>query len=240
MKRYDFLTLHPDLLRGPMSCSIMGRAVDAGTIEVGIHDIRDAATDRHRSVDDAPYGGGAGMVMRVDIVARALAAVRTSDSHVVLTSAAGRPFQQADAERFSKLDHLVFLCGHYEGIDARVETLVDEEVSLGDFVLTGGELAAAVIVDATARLVPGVVGNTVSVLDESFSQGLLEYPQFTRPRIWEGLEVPEVLLSGHHGKIRKWRQQCAEARTKARRPDLWGAWNATGSPGVIDEDPSGL
>ncbi|MBN2799553.1 MAG: tRNA (guanosine(37)-N1)-methyltransferase TrmD [Deltaproteobacteria bacterium] len=219
--RFDVLTLHPELVRAPLGQSILGRAATEGLIEVGIHDIRAHATDRHRTVDDAPYGGGAGMVMKVDIVGAALDAVRRPDSHVILTSAAGRPFTQRRAEELAKLPHLILLCGHYEGIDARVEALVDEEISLGDFVLTGGELAAMAIIDATARLLPGVLGNAASSVDESHTSGLLEYPQFTRPRAWRGQAVPEVLLSGHHGKIQAWRAAQAEERTRSRRPDLW-------------------
>lgn len=221
MKQYDVLTLHPELVRGPLTGSILGRAAAAGLIRVGIHDIRDQAENKHKTVDDTPYGGGAGMVMRVDVVARAIEAVRTPESRVLLTSAAGRPFAQADAVRLSAMPHLVIVCGHYEGIDARIETLIDETVSLGDFVLTGGEIAACAIVDATARLLPGVLGNAASTEEESFGAGLLEYPHYTRPREWRGLEVPEVLLSGNHAKIAKWRREQAEERTRRLRPDLW-------------------
>lgn len=219
--RFDVLTLHPAQVDGPLSESIIGRAREAGTLDVRVHDIRDAATDRHRSVDDAPYGGGAGMVMRVDVVARALEAVDRPGVPVLLTSPAGRPMTQADCERWAAGPGLVVLTGHYEGIDARIEELVDEQVSLGDFVLTGGEIAAVAIVDAVGRLVDGVVGNAESVRDESFASGLLEYPQFTRPRSWRGREVPEVLLSGHHARIQQWRRAQAEERTRTRRPDLW-------------------
>lgn len=221
--RFTLLTLHPELLRAPLATSILGRAAADGLVAFEIVDIRDHGLGRHRSVDDAPYGGGAGMVMRVDVVAAALDAVRTPESHVVLTSPGGRRFDQATARRLATLPHLVVLCGHYEGIDARIESLVDEELSLGDFVLTGGEIAALAFVDATARLVPGVLGNAASAADESFSAGLLEYPQFTRPRSWRGLDVPDVLLSGHHGQVAAWRHAQAEARTRARRPDLWAA-----------------
>lgn len=224
--RFDVLTIHPDMVRGPLEGSVLGRGRAAGLIEVGVHDIREHTTDRHRSVDDAPYGGGAGMVMKVDVLARALRAVRTQSSHVLLTSAAGRPLDQAMARRLSQFDHIVLLCGHYEGVDARVEALVDEEVCLGDFVLTGGEIAAVAVVDSVARLVPGVLGNAASPEEESFSEGLLEYPQYTRPRSWEGQDVPEVLLSGHHERIRQWRRQQSEERTRLRRPDLWARYQA--------------
>jgi tRNA (guanine37-N1)-methyltransferase len=237
--RYDVLTVHPEQVRGPLSTSIIGRAVTSGLVSLGVHDIRDHAKDRHRSVDDTPYGGGAGMVMKVDVVADALRAVQRPDSHVILTSAAGKRFDQRDAERLATMPHVIVVCGHYEGIDARVEDLVDEELSLGDFVLTGGELAAVAFVDATARLVPGVLGNAASAVDESFSTGLLEYPQYTRPKVWEGREVPEILLSGHHARIRAWRHERAIHRTRARRPDLLEAWEALGSVPGVDEETSG-
>lgn len=221
MTAFDVLTLHPDMVKGVLHGSVLGRAVERGVVHVGVHDIRDQATDRHRTADDTPYGGGAGMVMKVDVVARALAAVRRDDTRVLLTSPAGTTFTQADARRLAELPHVVVVCGHYEGIDARIEGLVDEEVSLGDFVLTGGEIAACAIVDATARLLPGVLGNADSAVEESFADDLLEYPQFTRPLDWEGHAVPDVLRSGHHGRIADWRLAVARARTRARRPDLW-------------------
>lgn len=221
MTRWDLLTLHPDLLRPLVSESILGRAREAGLVAIEVHDIRDHAPGRHRQADDAPYGGGAGMVMKVDVVAAALRAVRTEASHVVLTSPGGRVFTQSVAHELAARPHVIVVCGHYEGIDARIETLVDEEISLGDFVLTGGEIAAAALVDASVRLIPGVLGNAASAEEESFTEGLLEYPQYTRPRVWEGLEVPEVLLSGHHAQIDAWRRERAEERTRARRPDLW-------------------
>jgi tRNA (guanine37-N1)-methyltransferase len=209
------------MVRGCLFHSVLGRARRHGLVEIGIHDIRDHAAGRHRMADDTPYGGGAGMVMKVDVVGAALEAVKREGSHVVLTSPAGKPFCQADAERLSTYDHVIFVCGHYEGIDARIDALIDEELSLGDFVLTGGEIAASAMVDAAVRLIPGVLGNETSAAEESFSEGLLEYPQYTRPRSWRGLDVPEVLLSGHHGKIASWRREMAETRTRTRRPDLW-------------------
>lgn len=222
--RFDVLTLHPEMLRATLHTSVIGRAVAAGRAEIGVHDIRDVATDRHRTVDDTPYGGGAGMVMKVDVVARALAQVRRPESHVILTSPAGRTFTQPHARQLATRPHVIVVCGHYEGIDARIEGLVDELLSLGDFVLTGGEIAAAAFVDATVRLLPGVLGNEASAVDESFSVGLLEYPQFTRPKVWEGQEVPEILVSGHHGRVAAWRLAQAQARTRSARPDLWAAW----------------
>ena len=226
--RFDVLTLHPELVRGPLTGSVLGRASARGLIAVGIHDIRDYATNRHRTVDDAPYGGGAGMVMKVDVVAPAVEAVRGDAGHVVLLTPTGRPFRQADARRLRDTQpHIVLICGHYEGVDARVAEIVDEEISLGDFVLTGGEIAACAIVDAVARLVPGVLGNSDSPEDESFTTGLLEYPQYTRPREWRGHSVPDVLLSGHHRRIADWRHQQAVAITQARRPDLYEAWSGS-------------
>lgn len=217
--RFDVLTLHPELVRGPLGGSILGRAVAAGRLAIGVHDLRDVATGRHRSVDDAPYGGGAGMVLRVDIVAKSLARVARPDSRVILLGPGGARFDQAHARRLCSLPHLVLVCGHYEGFDARVESLCDEELSLGDFVLTGGEIAACAIVDAVGRLVPGVLAAD-SPEEESFGQGLLEYPQFTRPRVFGGAEVPDVLLSGHHERIHRWRHAASLARTRVRRPDL--------------------
>ena len=219
--KFDILTLHPEMVRVPLSTSIIGRAQQAGRLEVAVHDIREQAQDRHRSVDDTPYGGGAGMVMKVDVVAAALEQVRRPESLVLLTTPTGRPLKQSDCERWATHSHLVILTGHYEGIDARIETLVDERVSLGDFVLTGGEFAAVAIVDAVGRLVDGVLGNSHSAAEESFHNGLLEYPQYTRPKVWNGLAVPEILLSGHHARIRAWRHEQSVAITRARRPDLW-------------------
>lgn len=217
----DVLTLFPDMCAGPLSHSILGRAQSEGRLQIGFHDIREHGLGRHRQVDDTPYGGGSGMVMRVDVVAAALDAVRRPDSHVLLMDPAGRPFQQADARRLARCPHLVFLCGHYEGIDTRVrDHLVDEALSIGDYVLTGGELPALVMIDAIARMVPGVLGNPDSLAEESFTDGLLEGPVYTRPFEWQGHAVPEVLRSGHHGRIAAWRREQAEARTRAIRPDL--------------------
>ncbi len=231
--RYDVLTLHPEMVSGPLGASMIGRANERGLIEVGVHDLRAHGLGKHRSVDDAPYGGGAGMVMRVDVVAAALQAVRSSVARVLWMTPTGTPMSQAVAQRLALEPHLVLLCGHYEGIDARVETLVDERISLGDFVVTGGEIAAVAVVDAVARLVPGVLGNDQSAVDESFSEGLLEYPQYTRPRTWEGHSVPDVLCSGHHGRIATWRRAQSEARTARWRPDLWERRHS------VDADPEG-
>ncbi|MDP2306406.1 MAG: tRNA (guanosine(37)-N1)-methyltransferase TrmD [Pseudomonadota bacterium] len=220
--RFDVLTLFPEMVEGPLRHSMIGRALDAGHLELGVHDIRAHGIGRHRTVDDAPFGGGSGMVMRVDVLDPAIAAVRRPDSHVVLFEPSGTRFDQRMAERFASLPHLVLVCGHYEGVDARVrEHLVDETVSIGDYVLTGGEYAALVVVDATARLLPGVLGNAASTADESFSSaGTLEYPHYTRPREHRGWTVPDILLSGNHGRVEEWRREQARARTAAVRPDL--------------------
>ena len=218
--RYDVITAHPGMVQGPLEHSILKRARDAGSITVRVHDLRDYAEGRHRQIDDTPYGGGAGMVLRVDVLARAIEAVREPGAVTLLMSPGGDRFGQARAERLAQVSQLVLICGHYEGVDARVEALIDGELSVGDYVLTGGELPALVVIEAVARLVPGVLGNAASSEDESFSSGLLEYPQYTRPREWRGAEVPSVLLSGHHAAIASWRHEQAVARTARVRPDL--------------------
>lgn len=219
--RFDVLTLHPAMCEAPLGESILGRARAAGLIEVGVTNLRDFGLGRHKVVDDTPYGGGSGMVMRVDVVDQGIASVRRPDSRVLLMDPAGARFTAADAVRLATYPHLVLVCGHYEGIDARVrEHLVDEALSIGDYVLTGGELAALVIVDAVARQVPGVLGNADSLSFESFIYGLLEGPQYTRFVEYRGWPVPEILLSGHHARINAWRHQQALARTAAVRPDL--------------------
>jgi tRNA (guanine37-N1)-methyltransferase len=219
--RFDILTLFPDMCRAPLGHSILGRAQEQGLIEIGLHDIRAHGLGRHRVVDDTPYGGGSGMVMRVDVVEAALEPVRQPHSHVVLMDPTGRRFDQGIAHRLSQEEHLVLICGHYEGVDGRVaEHLVDESISIGDFVLTGGELAAMVLVDSVARLRPGVLGNAESLAEESFNDGFLEAPCFTRPRQHRGWSVPEVLLSGHHGRILEWRRERSRQITSERRPDL--------------------
>ncbi len=219
--RFDILTLHPEMCRSPLSVSILGRAIEAGLISVGVHDIRDQGIGKHRVVDDTPYGGGSGMVMRVDVVDAAISALRSPRCRVLLMDAAGERFTQATARRLSTCEHLILVCGHYEGIDGRVrEHLIDEALCVGDYVLTGGELPAMTVVDAVARLVPGVLGNPESIIEESFSSGRLEAPPYTRPRTYRGWEVPAVLLSGHHAKIAAWRAAQGEALTAAVRPDL--------------------
>lgn len=220
--QFDILTLFPAMLEGPLSASILGKAIDKGLVNVHLHNLRDWAEGRHQVTDDSPYGGGDGMVMKVEPVARALADLKQQrpQSRVLLMSPQGRPFRQADAQRLSRESGLIFICGRYEGYDERIRSLVDEEVSLGDFVLTGGELAAAVILDATARLVPGVLGAAGSALTDSFSDGLLEYPQYTRPAEFNGMSVPDVLTSGNHQAIAAWRRREQLRRTLERRPEL--------------------
>jgi tRNA (guanine37-N1)-methyltransferase len=221
--KFDILTLFPGMFAGPLTESIIKRAADNGLISIGLHNIRDYATDRHRTTDDAPYGGGAGMVMKVEPLAACLDAVRTVNpgGRVILTTPRGRTFTQAVAHELATCEGLIVICGRYEGIDERVKELyVDDEISIGDYVLTGGELAAMVLIDGVARLVPGVLGSAESALEESFADGLLEYPQYTRPPEFGGLPVPAVLLSGNHAEIARWRRHQALLRTLRSRPDL--------------------
>ncbi len=220
--KFDILTIFPDMLEGPLTASILGKAADKGLIEINLHNLRDWAEGKHKVTDDTPYGGGDGMVMKVEPVAAALSELREKRpaSRVLLMSPQGKTFQQSDAERFSQEAGLVFVCGRYEGFDERIRSLVDEEISLGDFVLTGGELAAATILDATARLLPGVLGAAGSAQGDSFSDGLLEYPQYTRPAEFKGVRVPEVLASGNHKLIANWRRREQLRRTLERRPEL--------------------
>lgn len=223
MKRFFVLTLFPEMIEGTLSHSIMGRAQKEGYISVEAVDIRDFTMDKHRHVDDYPYGGGAGLVMQGQPIYDAYRSLlpRAAGARVVFMTPQGRPFTQRVAEELAQEEALVFLCGHYEGVDERViEEIVTDEISLGDFVLTGGELAAITMIDAVSRLVPGVLGKEESFAEESFSEGLLEYPQYTRPPIFLGRAVPEVLLSGHHGKVARWRREQALIRTARKRPDL--------------------
>lgn len=229
--RIDILTVFPQMFEGPLTESIIKRAADKGLITINVHDIRAFATDRHRTTDDYPYGGGAGMVMKPEPIFAAVEAVLQAgratpepgaapNPAIILTSPSGRLFSQAIAEELARESWLIFICGHYEGVDERVrEHLVTDEISIGDYVLTGGELPAMVIVDAVARLVPGVL-SAESIAEESFSQGLLEYPQYTRPPEFRGWRIPDMLLSGHHAEIAKWRRRQALRRTFERRPDL--------------------
>ncbi len=228
------LTLFPDMFPGPLGQSLTGRALDAGLWRMEVNNIRDVATDRHHTVDDTPAGGGAGMVMRADIVAAAVDAAG-GDGPVLYLSPRGRRFDQPMARKLAAGPGVTLLCGRFEGVDERVlEARGIEEVSLGDFVMTGGEIAAMALIDATVRLIGGVLGNAESAEEESFSSGLLEFPQYTRPTEWEGLRIPEVLLSGHHGRIAAWRRSQAERLTRIRRPDLWRAYLA--AAGKADPD----
>lgn len=221
--RFDVVTIFPAVIEQAVAAGIVGRAIDRGTLAFAVHDLRAFTTDRHRVVDDVPYGGGPGMVLKPEPIWRAVDAVENDGGAkplVVLTSPQGTPFSQAVAERLAAAPRLLILCGRYEGVDERVRARVHEEISIGDYVLSGGELAALVIVDAVARLVPGVVGDEQSVAEDSFNRGLLDFPHYTRPADWNGDKVPEVLLSGNHAAIRRWRKREALARTLARRPDL--------------------
>lgn len=225
--RFDLITLFADLCRPYLEGSMLGRAAAKGLISVEYTDPRDFTSDVHRTVDDAPYGGGAGMVMLAEPLCCAIEKVRQerAPARVILLSPAGRPFTQRVAEEYAALGSLAFVCGRYEGIDERIAThAVDESLSLGDFVLTGGELGAMAVIDAVSRLLPGVLGNAEGAVDESFSQlDLLEYPQYTRPRSWRGHDVPEVLLSGNHKAIHTWRLAQQKVRTRERRPDLFAS-----------------
>ena len=221
--KFHILTLFPAMFEGPFHESIIRRAMDEGLINLRLHDIRDYAVDKHKSADDYPYGGGAGMVMKVEPLAACIEAVKrdVAVGRVILTTPRGRPFNQTIAGDLAKEEALLIICGRYEGVDERVrELFVDDEISLGDFVMTGGELAAMVIVDAVTRLIPGVLGSSDSAACDSFSDGLLEYPQYTRPADFRGVKVPEVLLSGNHQEIARWRRREAIRRTLAVRPDL--------------------
>ncbi len=218
--RIDVLTLFPKMFESPFAESIVARARLSGTLELALHDLRSWAGDRHRTVDDVPYGGGAGMVFTPEPLAPAIRELKGRDGHVVLLSAQGRLFEEAAARRLAALDHLVLVAGHYEGVDERiVESDVDEELSIGDYVVTGGELPAMVVIDAVARLLPGVI-DAASLREESHTSGLLEGPQYTRPPEYEGRKVPAVLVSGDHASIAKWRRAEAIRRTAERRPDL--------------------
>jgi tRNA (guanine37-N1)-methyltransferase len=217
--RIDVVTIFPELIEVPLRTSIIGRAAEAGIVDFGVHDLREHGLGRHRSVDDYPYGGGAGMVMRPEPLFAAIEPLRVAGAHVILLDPAGERLTDRLARELAELPHLALVCGRYEGVDERVRELVDREVSIGDYVLTGGELPALVLVDAVVRLLPGAIAQA-SHEDDSFASGLLEYPQYTRPESFRGLEVPPVLLSGNHGEVDRWRRQQALRRTLERRPDL--------------------
>ena len=220
----DIVTIFPQMVEPALAEGVIGRARTKGVVDVRALDLRDYTTDRHRVVDDIPFGGGPGMVMKPEPLFRAIEAIsaeRGAPSAVILTTPQGRRFSHAEAERFSRMERLVIICGRYEGVDERVaEALVTDEISIGDYVLTGGELPALVVVDAVVRLVPGVVGDDQSVAADSFADGWLDYPHYTRPAEFRGMKVPDVLLSGHHAEIAKWRREQQRRRTEERRPDL--------------------
>ncbi len=217
--RISIITLFPDYYRSPLEVSLIGRAIESGILDISLIDLRTYGKGRHRQVDDSPFGGGPGMVMMIEPLARALEPLE--DAHRVLFTPSGRRLDQATMERWSRLPHLALVCGRYEGVDQRVaDHLIDEEVSLGDFILAGGDVAALAVVEGVARLLPGVLGNADSAVFESFRDGLLEEPQYTRPAEFRGWRVPDVLLSGDHGRIERWRQEQRVRRTRERRPDL--------------------
>jgi tRNA (guanine37-N1)-methyltransferase len=257
--RIDVVTIFPGMVEGPLSDGIVQRARERGLVDLRVHDLRDHADDRHRTVDDAPFGGGPGMVMKAEPFFRAVEAIRADapagTEAVVLLSPRGRRFDQGAARRFAGLDRLVLLCGRYEGIDERVAgELATEELSLGDFVLTGGEVAALAVAEATVRLLPGALGDEGSAEADSFAGQLLDWPHYTRPATWRGHSVPEVLVSGDHGRIRRWRRREALRATRERRPDLLAAARLSaedealvreiededraGGPGALDKTPA--
>ena len=223
MMKIDIMTLFPEAVEAVLGSSIIGRGRKAGLLEINTHQIRDYAIDRHGRTDDYPYGGGKGMLMQCEPLYRCHSDITKGQHiHTVMMSAQGIPFDQGKAKELLAREHIIIVCGHYEGIDRRfIDECVDEEISLGDFVLTGGEIAAMAISDAICRMVPGVLAEDVCFEDESHYNGLLEYPQYTRPEIWHGVRVPEVLLSGHHENIRKWRLKQSLMLTKERRPDMF-------------------
>ena len=229
--KIDVLTLFPEMFSGPMDVSIVGRARKAGLLDLRLQNLRQWTHDRHKTVDDKPFGGGAGMVLKPEPIFEAVESLADEKTHVILTAPAGRPFTQAIARELSQKEHLLIICPSYEGVDDRVcEALVDDELSIGDYVLTNGGLPAMVIIDAVTRLLPGALGDAESAVDESFSHGLLEYPHYTRPAEFRGMKVPEMLLSGHHAEIEKWRAEQARQRTAKRRPDLLNSGENNNAP----------
>lgn len=215
------ITLFPQVFDPILNSSILKRAQDKGKVSFKLLNLRDFGEGKHKVVDDRPFGGGAGMVLRADVLSQATKQVKNKKSKVILTSASGKPFRQSDAKRLSKMDHLIIICGHYEGVDQRfIQNYVDEELSIGDYVLTGGEIPTMVIVDSVIRLIPKVLKKEEATQEESFSSGQLEYPQYTRPAVFEGIKVPDVLLSGNHQNITQWRKQKSLEKTKKIRPDL--------------------
>ena len=222
--KIDVLTLFPEMFVGPLDVSIVQRARQSGKVEIRVHNLRDWTHDRHKTVDDRPFGGGAGMVLKPEPIFAAVESLSGPSTRVVLMTPVGKVFRQSIAAELAQCEHLVFLCASYEGVDERVvESLVDDEISIGDYVLTNGGLPAMVVIDAVTRLLPGALGDEASAVDESFGHGLLEYPHYTRPAEFRGMRVPDVLLNGHHAEIERWRTEQAQRRTAERRPDLWKA-----------------
>ena len=240
--RIDILSLFPDMFQATLGESIIGRAQEDGFLDINVTDFRNYTTDKHNHVDDAPFGGGAGMLLQAQPIYDAMDAIdkeiegKYQRGRVILMDPAGRKFDQKYAQELSQEEHLTFICGHYEGYDERIRNLVTDEASLGDYVLTGGELAAMVMIDATVRFVPGVLGNQASPMGDSFSNGLLEYPQYTRPADFRGMKVPEVLTSGNHQKIKEWRMKESLRRTLERRPDLLESANLTREQQIMLQD----
>lgn len=218
--RFDVVTLFPRIFESPLKESILKIAQEKGYVEIVVHNLRDFTMDKHRVTDDYPYGGGGGMVMKVEPLVRAVEALRREDTYTILLSPQGSRFDYEIAERFARLSHIILLCGRYEGVDDRIRYFIDDEISIGDYILTGGELAALVIIDAVSRLIPGVLGLEEGARKESFHCGFLEHPHYTRPREFRGLKVPDVLLSGNHMEIERWRRKEALRRTIKKRPDL--------------------
>lgn len=229
--KIDVLTLFPRMFEGPMSESIIGKAVDKNLLSINVMNFRDFSDNKHQNVDDYPYGGGAGMLLKAQPIFAAFDHIQEQDpetkKRVILLDPAGKPFDQKKAEELAEEEHLIFICGHYEGYDERIRSIVTDEISLGDYVLTGGELGAMVVIDATARLLPDALGNQESAVTDSFSTGLLEHPHYTRPASYRGMDVPEVLLSGNHQRIEEWREKESLKRTYERRPDLLGHMELT-------------
>ena len=222
MWQAQVFTLYPEFFPGPLSKGLYGKALSKKLWNLNIVNIRDAAEDKHKTVDDTPYGGGSGMLLKADVLAKSLDKNKVEGERIIYLSPKGKKYNQNYAQELSKEKSVSFICGHFEGVDERVlSTRNIEEISIGDYILSGGETAAFVVIDSILRLIPGVLGNENSRVDESFENGLLEYPQYTKPQIWEEKSVPEVLLSGNHNKIKDWRLLQSEAITRARRPDLW-------------------
>ena len=220
--KIDIITLFPDMFKGPFDMSMLWKAQDRGLVEIRLHDLREFGLGARRTVDDIPYGGGPGMVLKPEPVFAAVEKVKEDrpESKVIIMTPSGQPHSQKLAEDLAKLPGIILICGHYEGFDERIYSLADYQISIGDYVLTGGELPAMVVVDSVVRLLPGVLGSEDSAADETFSHGLLEYPHYTRPAEFRGMEVPEVLQNGHHAEIDKWRREQAQAKTRRQRPDL--------------------